>query len=105
MIRIFGYIGAVYSLLLMNITSQILYVMKLKQAGLAPQLLAYLKPIFLLAVALSIYWLFGVDSILLKLLLAGCYIAGSWVLIKEIKGLSHTAVKYVFGPKARSESV
>ncbi len=104
MIRIFGYIGAVYSLLLMNITSQVIYELLLRRAGLAPHLLEYLKPVFLLAVALGIYWLFGADSVLQKLLLVGFYIAGCWLLIKEIKGLSYTAVKYIFRPRVPSES-
>jgi O-antigen/teichoic acid export membrane protein len=104
LIRIFGYIGAVYSLLLMNITSQIIYELILRRVRLAPHLLEYLKPVLLLAVAMGIYWLFGTDSILLKLLLVGSYIAGSWLLIEEIKGFSHTAMKYVFSLKTRSES-
>jgi O-antigen/teichoic acid export membrane protein len=103
MIRMFGYVGAVYSLLLMNITSQILYVLKLRRVGLAPRLLAYLKPVLLLAVAMGMYWLFGTDSILQRLLLVGFYIVGSWLFIEEIKGFSHTVVKYVFGPRVRSE--
>ena len=103
MIRMFGYIGAVYSLLLMNITSQIIYKLLLKQAGLVPPLLQYLKPVFLLGVAMGIYWLFGINSILLRLLLVGFYIAGSWFFIEEIKGFSLTAVKYVFRPRVHSE--
>jgi O-antigen/teichoic acid export membrane protein len=104
MIKMFGYIGAVYSLLLMNITSQIIYEILLGRANLAPHLLAYLKPIFMLAAAIGIDWLFGGNSILLKMLLVCLYIAGSWLFIEEIKGFSHTAMKYVFRPRARSES-
>ncbi len=105
MIRIFGYIGAVYSLLLMNITSQVIYELLLRRAGLAPHLFEYLKPIFLLAAALAIYWLFGTNNILLKLLLIGSYIIGSWFLIKEIKGLPHMAVRYVLEPRVHSDSI
>jgi O-antigen/teichoic acid export membrane protein len=105
LIKIFGYIGAVYSLLLMNISSQIIYELLLRRAKLTPQLLAYLKPLFMLAAAIGIDWLFGGHSILLKLLLSGLYVAGSWLFIEEIKGFSHTAMKYVFRPRARSESV
>lgn len=104
MIRMFGYIGAVYSLLLMNLTSQVIYGVLLKRVDLAPRLLEYLKPVFLLAIALGVYWLFGADSTLLKLLLVGFYIAGSLLFIEEIKGVLHTAMKFVFRPRARSES-
>jgi O-antigen/teichoic acid export membrane protein len=104
LIQRFGYIGAVYSLLLMNITSQVIYVSFLRRAGLAPHLVAYLKPFLLLVIALGIYWFIGTESYLLKLLLVAFYIGGSWFLIEEIKGFSQTAMKYVFRPKARSES-
>jgi O-antigen/teichoic acid export membrane protein len=105
MIRMFGYIGAVYSLLLMNITSLIIYELFLRRVGLVPYLLEYLKPVFLLAVALSIFRLFGVENTLLKLMLVGFYIAGSLFFIKQLKRLSFAAVKYVFGPRINSESV
>jgi O-antigen/teichoic acid export membrane protein len=104
LIERFGYIGAVYSLLVMNITSQIIYESMLRRAGLAPHLLEYLKPFFLLIVALGVYWLFGTESYLLKLSLVVFYLVGSWFLIEQIKGFSHTAVKYVFRPKVSSES-
>lgn len=104
LIQIFGYVGAVYALLLMNITSQIIYELFLRRAGLAPNLLGYLKPVFLFGLALGGYRLFGIDSTLLKLLLLGFYAVGSWLLIKEIKDLSRAAVKYAFRLRARSES-
>jgi len=104
LIHFFGYIGAVCALLLMNVTSQIIYQLLLRGGGLAPDPLAYLKPFFLVAAALGIYWLFDADSILLRLLLLSSYIAGSLLFIKEIKAISHSAARHIFGPKAHSES-
>ncbi|MEW6030132.1 MAG: flippase [Chloroflexota bacterium] len=104
LIRAFGYIGAAYSLLLMNVTSQIIYELLLRRSGLTPYLLGYLKPVLLLTLALSIYWSFGIDSTLLKFLLVGIYVAGSWLFIGEIRWLSRTAVKRVFSPRVRSKS-
>ena len=105
MIQKFGYIGAVYSLLLMNITSQIIYGLLLKRARLVPYLLEYLKPVFLFVVAISVYWFFGTNSIMLELLLIGLYIGSCWILIKEIRESSHSILKYIFRPRVRSESV
>jgi O-antigen/teichoic acid export membrane protein len=95
LIRIFGYIGAVYSLLLMNITTQIIYGLLLRQARLTPHMLEYLKPFFLLAVMIGIYRLFGTGSNLLKLLLIGLYGGACWILIKEIRESLHAALEYV----------
>jgi O-antigen/teichoic acid export membrane protein len=104
MIQKFGYIGAAYSLLIMNITSQIIYGVLLKRAELAPYLLEYLKPIFLFMVAVGIYWFFGADSILLALLLIGLYVGLCWMLIKGIRESSRSVLKYIFRPRVRSES-
>ena len=95
MIPIFGYIGAVYSLLLMNITSQIIYQLLLRRVKFAPNQLAYLTPLILLVVAISIYLLLETDSNLLKLLLVGLYIGACWILIKEIRETSHLALKNI----------
>jgi O-antigen/teichoic acid export membrane protein len=104
LIRIFGYIGAVYSLLLMNITSQIIYGLLLNQVGLAPHLLEYLKPVFLFVVAVSTYWFFGADSYLVGLLLIGLYIGACWMLIKEVRESSNSVWKYIFKLRVHSES-
>lgn len=95
LIQIFGYVGAVYSLLLMNITTQIIYELFLRRARLVPHLLEYLKPFFLLAVTIGIYWLFGTDSNLLKVLLAGLYIGTCWIFIREMREAAHVALAYI----------
>ncbi len=95
LIQMFGYIGAVYSLLLMNITTQIIYELFLRQARLAPHLFEYLKPIFLFAVMIGIYRLFGTDNNLLKLLLVGLYTGACWIFIKEIRESLHWALEYI----------
>lgn len=104
LIRAFGYIGAVYSLLLMNVTSQIIYELFLRRSGLTPHLREYLKPVLLLALALGVYWSFGMESILLKFLLVGVYVIGSWLFIREIRGSSRAVMKHFFGSSIRSKS-
>jgi O-antigen/teichoic acid export membrane protein len=95
LIQIFGYVGAVYSILLMNITTQITYGLLLRQGRLFPQLLQYLKPLFLLTVMIGISRLFGTGSYLLKVLLVGLYIGACWIFIKEIRESLHSALGYV----------
>jgi O-antigen/teichoic acid export membrane protein len=95
LIQIFGYLGAVYSLLLMNITSQIIYELYLRQAKLSPRLLEYLKPFFLLVVMIGVYRLFNTDSNLPKLLLVGLYIGTCWIFIKEIREFLHLVLEFI----------
>ncbi len=103
LIRTLGYIGAIYSLLLMNITAQIIYLLLLRRIRLVPHVFEYLKPVFFLAVEMGIYWYLRVDSAWLQLLLVGTYITASWALIKEIRESSHFVLRYVFQPRVRAK--
>jgi len=105
MIQIFGYVGAVYSLMLMNIVSQIIYGLLLRGAELAPHLLAYSKPVFLLGAALGVYWLFEMDDTLLRLLLVGFYVVGCWMLAKEIRESARSAFQHVIKARAGPKPV
>jgi O-antigen/teichoic acid export membrane protein len=100
LIQMFGYLGAIYSLLLMNITTQIIYEVLLSQARLAPYLIEYLKPFFLLVAALGVYWFFGVSSIPLRLLLLGLYIGACWMFIREVREASHLALEHILRLRA-----
>jgi PST family polysaccharide transporter len=100
LIQMFGYLGAIYSLLLMNLTTQIIYEVLLSQARLAPYLIEYLKPFFLLVAALGVYWFFGVSSIPLRVLLLGLYIGACWMFIKEVREASHLALEHILRLRA-----
>jgi O-antigen/teichoic acid export membrane protein len=104
LIPAFGYVGAVYSLMLMNTTAQIIYLFILRRAGLAADLLEYLKPVLVLAVALGLYWLLGSQSLLLRLLLVASYVAACWLLIKRVRDFSYSVLRHIFQPRIRIES-
>jgi PST family polysaccharide transporter len=95
LIQMFGYVGAIYSLLLMNITTQIIYELFLRRAGLVPHLLEYLKPFFLLVITIGMYWLLGMENNLLKVLLSGLYIGACWIFTREIRESSRLVLEYI----------
>jgi len=104
LIQRFGYMGAVYALLLMNITSQILYYLQLRRMGIAPRAFHYLRPFLLLAPAIGIDWLLGGRSFIVKALLIVFYVASSVLVIGEIRELFSSARGYVNRLRMHGES-
>lgn len=104
LIQAFGYIGAVYSLLLMNNTSQIIFCLQLKRVGITPDFVEYLKPALLLAATLVVYLLIGSSNLLFKLFLTILYPVSSWLSIREVRNFSHAAWNYIIRPRAHTFS-
>lgn len=101
LIRIFGYIGAVYALLLMNIASQVIYEALLARQGLAPRVFEHLKPLVLLAIALGIWQLFGSASYFLRFALLAVYAAACYAWIEELRSVSVITMWHTLKPKPR----
>ncbi len=85
LIPLFGFIGAVYSLLTMNIVSQIIFYSYLVKAGIDARVIKYLKPLFIILATAFIYFLIGYDSLIFKLTFIAVYVALGWLFIKEFK--------------------
>jgi O-antigen/teichoic acid export membrane protein len=103
LIRMFGYIGAIYSLLLMNLTSQVIYELLLRRAQLVPHLIEYLKPFFFLLVIIGIDRLFNIQGYLLRVLLTGLYVVTCWLFMKIIQESIHSTLMYVSTSKFGSQ--
>lgn len=97
LIRIFGYIGAVYSLVLMNATSQVIYTVLLNRAGLPVNLHEYLKPVLLLGGLLGVHAILGTNSIALRLALIALYLVGCWFLVGEVRATTRSAPRHLAG--------
>ncbi len=84
-----GYIGAVYSLLLMNITSLFLYQHYLKKLEFNLDLKKLLQPLFILVIFGGIFFFLpGSNSfIILKIAIILVYISLNWFLVEEVKTL------------------
>ena len=88
-IPIVGYIGAVYSLLLMNMTSFFQYYHYLKKLELNLDLKKLLQPLLLMIIFSSAFYLLSdIDlSIILKIGILLVYIILNWLLVEEVKSL------------------
>jgi O-antigen/teichoic acid export membrane protein len=80
-----GYMGAVYSLLLMNIVSQVCAHWYLSKAQIRVAVMNYLLPILILSPLLCLYWLLDNDTLGVKVLIIVTYVILSVLIIYDIR--------------------
>ena len=96
----FGYIGAVYSLIVMTIISQTLNAYFLvRKAQLRPQMWNISKASLFMIVLLAAYVLWGNESLWVRFATILVYIAICWFIIPEVKKSMQYASKYATGLK------
>ena len=93
MIPAFGFLGAVYAHLAMDIVSQILHFQYLKKAGIQADYRRYLQPVMILAVLVALYMLIGIETYFMRSIFLAGYVALSWLLMKEFRNLIHFSIK------------
>lgn len=81
----FGYVGAIYSLLCMNVLSQIMNYYFLLKAGLKPAVLGFSKSTIFLVLLIVGYTVLGNESYWLRGVAVLIYMGMCWFLIPEIK--------------------
>jgi O-antigen/teichoic acid export membrane protein len=95
LIPILGFIGAIYSTLAMSIVAQVSYTYFMKKADILVNSFEYLKPLIVLTVILLIFYLVHSDSLIVKLITVGVYLAASSIFIKEIKIISRSVMRLI----------
>ncbi len=96
LIQEFGYLGAVYSLILMNITSQIVYILFLRRVKIILKLVEYLMPLLVLLIFVGIYIIMiGGNNLNLGIVIIGCHIFICWLVIKQVREFSISAMDFI----------
>ena len=95
LIPIYGYMGAVYSLLIMNVISTQMFYGYLKKYEITPSLRIFLKPTLILLVAPLSLLYSGKFSLLVNILLFLCCIVISWLINEDVKKIQKF-VQYKF---------
>lgn len=93
LIPIYGFIGAAYSLLIMNTISIALYYSFLRKYHISPRVKEFIAPLLMLFVAIGIYYLAGIDGLVFKLIFLAVIIGASWFLLDEFKKLAEFGLK------------
>lgn len=94
-IPFFGFIGAVYSLLIMNIVSQIVYYFFLLRSQILIELAEYLKTTFICIATIYVYSFINYDFMVMKILFIMLYLLFSYVTIKEIRYYPGLVFRYL----------
>ena len=87
LIPIYGYMGAVYSILLMNIFSLVLFYRALVKEDIGPDLFQVLKPLLITLVIIGIYFLIGEEVLWIKILFVLINLIAGWFLVDAYKGI------------------
>ncbi len=95
MIPMFGFIGAVYALLIMNSVSQLIYIIFLKKYLFLPDYKEYLKPLILILVTISSYTLIGNEFLFVRFLFIITYLLVAWMFIAEFRNLIGNSYKFL----------
>ena len=85
MIPAFGYIGAVYALLIMNAVSQVMHGFYLIKTEIVPRIMETIKPMLILMPLIGIYFAVGNESLVVKLIMSSAYVGTSCLLIKDLR--------------------
>jgi O-antigen/teichoic acid export membrane protein len=100
MVPEFGFIGAAYSLLIMNIFSQILYLLYLNKINLNINVFKYSKPCFFLLLVIALFSIINLDSIIIRVATIILYLCLNWIFVPDFKSFVFSAVKLI--PKFKS---
>lgn len=95
MIPKWGFLGAVYTVLIMNIVSQLLNYINLRKISIKADLLKQLKPLLIVTILLVLYFLIGFNSILFKISYFLLYIILSTIFIKDIKNIFSSMLRSI----------
>ncbi|MCZ6703707.1 MAG: oligosaccharide flippase family protein [Ignavibacteria bacterium] len=93
MIPRFGYVGAVYALIIMNAVAQVLYIIYLRRINIIVNVLRYTKPIIFLIITVLLYLLLKDDSLLVRLLSISFFLILNWFFVAEFKSIFSSIVK------------
>ncbi|MCH7770917.1 MAG: flippase [Bacteroidetes bacterium] len=95
MIPQFGYVGAAYSLIIMNTLAQALYILYLNKIELKINIFRYTKPVFLLFITVVLYLLLNIDSISIRIIFICFYLILNWIFVTEFKTLLITILGFL----------
>ena len=101
MIPAFGYIGAVYAVLIMNVVSQVMHGLYLMKAQIALQYKEYLKPLGILIVLTVLHLLLGFESFCARLILLLSYVGLVWMFIRDLRKLAYSILPRGKGSKSK----
>jgi O-antigen/teichoic acid export membrane protein len=96
MIPLLGFMGAVYSVLLTGFSSLLFHYLYLIKYDLKIELASLIKPSLITIVMLLFYYLFTLDSLIIKSIFLILYFIAIYFLLPEVKEIFNQIVKNLF---------
>jgi len=105
MVPAFGFIGAVYAILIMNSVSLIISQIFLFKYHIRPEVINFLKPFFTFAFLILVYYLIGSQNIFIRILLLIFYFTICLLFIKDFRKMISLTVTYIQSGKWQTKSI
>ena len=102
MVPIWGYMGAVYSVILTGFTSLLFHYLYLAKYEMKIKLMSLIKPSLITIMILLLYFQFTLDNLIFKNILLIVYLAAIYFLLPEVKNIFNQIVTHLF--KFKSEN-
>jgi O-antigen/teichoic acid export membrane protein len=104
MIPLWGFMGAVYSVLLTGFISLLFHYLYLTRYEMQIELISFIKPSLVTIMVLLLYYLFTLDNLIFKIILLFVYFIGIYFLLPEAKLILNQIVKHLFKFKSEKSS-
>ncbi|GAB4294746.1 MAG: flippase [Ignavibacteriaceae bacterium] len=93
LIPIYGFMGAVYSLLAMNIISIIVFYLFALHYRINPKAFVFLTPLMIAGIILIVYFLIGEETLVIKISILMITFIILWFVLDDLRNISLSAVR------------
>jgi O-antigen/teichoic acid export membrane protein len=104
MVPLWGFMGAVYSILLTSFSSLLFHYLYLTKYDMHIELNSFIKPTLITITALLLYYLFMPDNLIFKNILLIVYLIAVYFLLPEVKEIYSQLVTHLFKYKSGDSS-
>ena len=104
MVPLWGFMGAVYSILLTSLSSLLFHYLYLTKYKMKIELISFIKPSLITITVLLLYYQFTPDNLIFKNILLIVYLIAVYFLLPEAKEIFSQIVRHLFKYKSENSS-
>lgn len=104
MVPPWGFMGAVYSILLTSFSSLLFHYLYLIKYEMKIELISFTKPLLITITVLFLHYLFAIDSLIFKNTLLIVYFIAVYFLMPEVREIFNQIIKHLFKFKSENSS-
>jgi O-antigen/teichoic acid export membrane protein len=104
MVPLWGFMGAVYSILLTSLSSLLFHYLYLTKYDMQIELISFIKPTLITITALLLYYPFIPDNMIFKFILLIVYFIAIYFVLPEAKEIFNQIAKHLFKFKSEENS-